>query len=164
MADCKAILSYLSNRISTALHFTQSLISPFDTFLPIYLWWYYSHPSRVGMRCHEHQTNDAHVPQPQGPITCHLVLVIRDLGTLPEVAIFTLSSSPTVIEIKAYRAQIHLTQCYNCQILTTLGSTAGSPQKGPQCGGSHHNQECPKKDNGDSIPKCCKFKVQHQSS
>jgi hypothetical protein len=53
---------------------------------------------------------------------------MHDLGTLSEVAIFTLSSSPTDTEVEAYRAQ---TQCYNCRILTTFGSTEGSPQKGP---------------------------------
>jgi hypothetical protein len=79
--------------------------------------------------------------------------------------VFTLTSlCSLIIKVKTYTIQRSLKQCYICQ---WFGHTWVHCRQPPRClwfRGFHHHQECPKNDNGVSIPKCCNCELQHPRS
>jgi hypothetical protein len=63
------------------------------------------------------------------------------------------------IRVEAYKAQIGLTQCYNCQKFGHVWAHCKQPPGCMWCGSGHLHKEFPEKGNAASIPTCCNCKL-----
>jgi hypothetical protein len=61
----------------------------------------------------------------------------------------------SIIKVELHRAQIGLTQCYNCQNIGHVWANCKKPPRCLWCGGGHLHIECPERTNAQSTSSCC---------
>jgi hypothetical protein len=85
----------------------------------------------------QHEANDGHLN------STYLVTLTRNVKSQK---IFKLNSlNHIMIKVELYRAQIGLTNCYNCQNFGLVWANCKQPPLCLWCCGGHLNRECPEK-------------------
>jgi hypothetical protein len=93
--------------------------------------------------------------RPQAPANLPLFLVTIPRGEKSQEIFKLTSLIHVVIKVEAYRVQIGLTQCYNCQQFEHVWANCKQPPRCVWCEGGHIHRECPEKENRVFIPACC---------
>jgi hypothetical protein len=87
--------------------------------------------------------------------TLPLFLVTLTKNIKSQAIIKLNSLNHIIIKIKLHRAEIGLTQSYNCQNVGHVWANYKQPPRCLCCGGSHLHRKCPEKTITESKPSCC---------